>query len=322
MRVAVIGVGNVGARAVRQLLAHGVTDIVVSDAERGRADEVARQIGEGVRSSGRPMVGADVVLLAGATRVHGDQARAALDAGCDVVSASDAIEDVRALQALDDHARSLGRRVVIGAGMAPGLSGLLARLAASSFEQVEEIHIAKAGTGGPACARQHHRALSGDAVDWRDGRFVDRRGRSGRELVFFPEPIGGRDCYRAALPDALVLAPAFDGVERVTARLSATRRDRLTALLPMLRKPHADGGPGGVRVELRGTYEGGARGTEVLSAVDHPSVAAACVAALAVVRIHDDFEPGARGLGAVQDARPWLRILAERGVKAARFAAG
>lgn len=325
MRVAVVGVGNVGARAVRQLLSYAeVDEVVVSDAARGRADEVVRQIGEPtVRSSGRPMIGADVTLLAGAAGGHVDMARAAVAAGSHVVSVSDAVGDVRGLLGLDEEARAADRCIVVGAGMAPGLSGLLARLASTSFVDVEEIHVAKAGTGGPACARQHHAALSGDAIDWRDGAFVDRRGRSGRELVFFPEPIGGRDCYRAALPDAVLLAPEFDGVERVTARLSATRRDRVTALLPMMRKPHDDGGPGGVRVEVRGVRPDGGRDSEVLSAVDHPSAAAACVAALSAVRVADGGwgEPGARGLASVDDARPWLRVLAERGVKAARFTA-
>lgn len=135
------------------------------------------------------------------------------------------------------------------------------------------------------------------------------------------ETIGGRDCYRAALPDALLLAPEFDGVERVTARLSATRRDRVTALLPMLRRPHADGGPGAVRVEVRGIRPSGERDTEVLSAVDHPSVAAAVVAAVATQALLDGSWGilGSRGLAAVQDPGPWLRELARRGVKAARF---
>ncbi len=67
-----------------------------------------------------------------------------------------------------------------------------------------------------------------------------------------PIPIGAQDCYRAALPDALLLLPAFPGVRRVTSRVAATRRDRLTAGLPMLWPTHPEGGPGAVRVEVRG----------------------------------------------------------------------
>ncbi len=323
MRVGVVGVGNVGARVVRQLLSSSdVSSIVVSDSKAGRAGEVVRLINEShVTASATPWDGATVTVLASAPGDHRDIAQRALRHGSHVVSVSDSIPDVRALLELDYEAVSQGRSVVVGAAMAPGLTGLLTRLAARPFDMVEEIHVATAGTGGPACARQHHAALGGDAVDWRDGAFIDRRGRSGRELVFFPEPIGGRDCYRAALPDALLLAPEFAGVERVTARLSATRRDRVTALLPMLRRPHADGGPGAVRVEVRGIRASGERDTEVLSAVDHPSVAAAVVAAVATQALLDESWGmlGSRGLAAVQDPAPWLRELARRGVKAARF---
>src|SRR3546814_6619520 len=78
---------------------------------------------------------------------------------------------------------------------------------------------------------------------------------SGRELCWFPDPIGAEDCYRAELPDAVLLVPHFPLVDRVTARLSATRRDRITAHLPMLRKPHPEGLVGAVRVEVRRSEE-------------------------------------------------------------------
>ena len=143
-----------------------------------------------------------------------------------------------------------------------------------------ELHVARSGTGGPACARQHHRALTGQALDWRDGGWQRRPAGSGRELCWFPDPIGAEDCYRAELPDALLLVPALPGVERVTARLAATRRDRLSAHLPMLRKPHPEGLVGAVRVEVRGRQAGRSE-VLVLGALDRPAVAAGATAALA-----------------------------------------
>src|SRR5207249_5996156 len=129
------------------------------------------------------------------------------------------------------------------------------------------------GTGGPACARAHHRALAGAAIDWRDGEWRHRPAGSGRELCWFPDPVGAKDCYRAAAPDALLLVPAFPGVVRVTARVQANRRDRLTSRLPMLRPPHPEGGVGAVRVEVRGR-QGPSREVTVLGAIDPPAVAA------------------------------------------------
>ena len=83
------------------------------------------------------------------------------------------------LLGLDGLARRADRTVVVGAGFAPGLSCLLALHASTLFQRVDEVHVAKAGTGGPACARQHHWALAQPALDWRDGAWVRATGRLG-----------------------------------------------------------------------------------------------------------------------------------------------
>jgi hypothetical protein len=185
---------------------------------------------------------------------------------------------------------------------------------------VDEIHIAKSGTGGPACARQHHRALGRGAIDWRDGSWDARPGGSGRELCWFPDPIGPQDCYRAELPDALLVVPAFPGVRRVTSRVSATRRDRLTARLPMLWPTDPEGGPGAVRVEVRGRSDG--RGSVlVYGAMDRPAVAAGAVAAVACRFIVEGSLKrfGSAGLAESVDSLAFLSELARRGVRAAVF---
>jgi hypothetical protein len=237
-----------------------------------------------------------------------------------VVSVADDVDEVRSLLDLDTVARVNNVAVVIGAGFAPGLTCVLAAHAASLFDRVDEIHVAKAGTGGPACASTHHHALGSSAVDWRDGTWVKRRAGSGRELCWFPDPIGGADCYRAALPDALLLAPAFTGADRITARLAANRRDRVTARFPMLRPPHPEGGLGAVRVEVRG-QRGSGRAIQVLGAMDRPAVAAGAVAALASIAAgqRDLRREGAGGLAEMVEPVPFLTELARRGVKAAVF---
>lgn len=323
MRAAVVGAGAVGVRAARQLLFLGAVDsLAVVDTKRARLDAVVASLGKPARSAAdvtAALDGADVVILAG-PRGHRAAAEAALDRGASVVSVSDDVDDVLALLALDAEAVERGVHVVVGAGFSPGLSCLLAVHASRSFEEVEEIHVAKVGTGGPACARQHHVALQGPAVDGGQGTWQRRRGGSGRALVWFPDPIGAVDCYRAALVEPLLLAPAFPRVERVTARVGANRRDRLTAHLPMLRRPHPEGDLGAVRVEVRGR-QGQVRSDRVLGAVDRPAVAAGAVAALAARWAVDGrlARTGAGGLASLVDAGPFLVALADRGVKAAIF---
>ena len=209
---------------------------------------------------------------------------------------------------------------MVGAGFSPGLTCLLARHAAAALDRVDEVHVARVGTGGPACARQHHRALGEHALDWRDGGWVRRsRGLRARAVLVPRSDRRARLLPRRRCPTPLLLVRAFPRVDRVTARLAANRRDRLTARLPMLRRPHPDGGPGGVRVEVRGERERRRATSVVYGAMDVPVVAAGAVAALA-----------ARGRGrrhrprSVPVAWPssWTRCRCcrrwlERGVKAA-----
>lgn len=339
MRAVVLGVGAVGSRAARQLASSPeVTSIVVCDREPGRVDAVANSLGP--IASAEPwhpkvLDGADVLLVSAplATslvslapgRNSGPVGLAlveeALAAGVAVVSVADGMAEVEGLSRFRTAARAGGIPLVIGAGMAPGLTDVLVRQAAVPFDDVEEIHVSRAGTGGPACARQHHRALGDEALDWRDGEWARRPGGSGREICWFPEPVGGRDCYRAGLPDALLLVPAFPGVRRVTARVAATRRDRLTSALPMLRQPHPEGEVGAVRVEVRG-QRGGAREVRVLGAIDRPGVAAGAVAAMSCLwAVSGRFRsPVAGGLAELlRDPGEFLAELARRGVKAAVF---
>jgi saccharopine dehydrogenase-like NADP-dependent oxidoreductase len=325
MRVAVLGCGAVGARAARQLAStDDVERLVLADLDPARATEAVRSIAEPDRvvtgSLDGWADGADVGVLALPAGTHRAAAERLLEQGRHVVSVSDDVEDVLGLLDLDAEARVRGLSIIAGAGFAPGLTCVLAAHAAVTFDVVDEVHVAKVGTAGPACARVHHRALTGEAVDWRAGAWQRRRAGSGRELCWFPDPVGGQDCYRANLPDAHLLHGAFPDAERITARMGATRRDRLTAGLPMLRKPHPEGTIGAVRVELRGR-RGTARDIAILGAMDRPGVAAGCVAAVAAVFAGrgEAVRSGAGGLAELVEPVPFLAELARRGVRAAVF---
>jgi saccharopine dehydrogenase-like NADP-dependent oxidoreductase len=322
VRVLVCGAGAVGARAARHLVADaGTGRVLVHDADRKRQAAVVASLGDRAEGVGEPdPADADVVLLSSPSPRQVAVARAAVSAGRHVVSVADGVGAVERLLDLHAEARERGVVVAVGAGFGPGLSCVLAKHAAGELDQVDEVHVAHHGTGGPACARQHHHALRGVGLDWRDHSWRRRPAGSGRELCFFPDPIGGSDCYRAALPDALLLVPAFPGVGRVTARLAATRRDRMTAGLPMLRRPHAEGRIGGLRVEVRGR-RGQVRDTVVLGAVDRPAVAAGTVAAVTVRWLAGGrtLTTGAGGLATLVEPLPFLHELARSGVRAAVF---
>ena len=324
MRVAVVGLGAVGTRAARQLASTPeVETVVVADPKSARVAEVAASLGAkaSTHSVSTGLPDADVVVLAMPSALQPEMAADLVARGTSVVCTADSVEATRALLDLGPEAEARSVTVAVGSGFGPGFSCVLARFAAEGFDTVDEIHVARLGTGGPACARQHHDALAGEAIDWRDGGWQRRPAGSGRELYWFPDPIGAADCYRAELPDALLLVPAFPGVGRVTARLAATRRDRLTARFPMVRKPHPEGGLGALRIEVRGRGPEGID-VQILGAMDRPGVAGGAVTALAAVEIGSGraLRTGAAGLADLVEAKSFLSSLAQRGVKAARFA--
>lgn len=280
--VAVVGLGVVGARVARQLTSSSIP-VLVHDRRADLQNVTARALkaGEIDRAIDLHPGETSVVVLATPSR-QGSLTRRLVERGLNVVCTSDDVEDVRDLLELDGVARANNVSIVVGAAASPGLSGLLVAELASRVDVIDEIHVGVHGTGGPACARQHHRALAGDAPGWHDGEWISRPGGSGRELLWFPEPIGGRDCYRAELADPLTLQRAFPSASRISARMSATRRDRLTARLPMMSPPHAEGGIGGVRVEIRGS-RGGERRTEVAGTAERTGIISGAMASAAAL---------------------------------------
>lgn len=276
--VGIVGAGVTGSAVARAVAAAGVR-LAWFDTDRAAAERAMHRFGGVVVEEPDHLSVTDVIVLAHPVP-HAPLAAMLLGEGRDVVAMSDEVGDTKTLLDLDDLATYQGARLVVGASLAPGLSGLLARHLAQRLDVVDEIHVATHGTGGPACARQHHDALGSTSVGWHDEQWVERPGGSGRELCWFPEPIGAVDCYRAGLADPLVLREAFPGVRRISARVSATRRDRMTARLPMLTPPHRSGDLGAVRVEVRGGMADGERVTHIAGAAGRAGELAGTVAAL------------------------------------------
>lgn len=326
MRVSVLGVGATGsqvAKSLRRVLPDA--ELVLVDRDPRIAHDVAAGLGGevAVLPSLTHALPADVVVLCVPTGQHAELAATAVRRGAHVVSCTDAVNDLEPLFSLDGAARRAARCIVVGTGFSPGLSCILARHAAALFDEVEEIAVAKSGTGGPDCARQHHRALRARNWEWRDGGWIQRRGSSGRRLVWFPDLIGARDCYRAGLSEPFLLQRGFPGSRRLAARMAATRRDRLTGWLPMLRRPHADGGPGGLRVEIWGR-RAGVPELVVYGAVDHPAYVAGVVSAVSVVGLERGWFPpaGVFGLAEVADPVAMLTAVTRLGVQIETFEGG
>ena len=272
MTVWLVGNGIVGRRLARQLAGHAVVEHDPRVEPTPLADP------------------GDVAVLAHPV-VHAPLARAFALRGASVVTVGDDFDDSAALLDLAPTFEARGASLVVGAAMSPGLSGLLARHLADQLASVDEIHVAIHGTAGPACARAYHRSLSRRAHGWHDDEWADYLGGSGRELCWFPEPVGAKDCYRADFADPFLLHAAFPGVRRITARRSARRRDRFTARLPMLRVPHAEGRIGALRVEVRGANSSGGRECLVVGVAELVGTATAATAAAFTTLVLDGLVP-------------------------------
>ena len=267
-RVALVGSGVTGGRIAKRL------NIVAPGCQVIQVDP------RGDMSAAR---GADVAIL-----VHGGpQIRSAtrlVAMGVPIVSVTDRVADVQALLELDDTARLQGVPLVVGAGMSPGLTGLLARHLVGQLESCDEIHVAVHGTAGPACARQHHRAL-------------------------------------AELPSPMLVHQNFPEVHRISARVSANRRDRLTARLPMLSPPHREGGVGAVRVEIRGRAATGERITLIAGVAELVATSAAATAtAFAGAVLDGSLHAGVVSSGAAElDTLVLLHTIERLGVRLQEF---
>ena len=311
--VGVIGAGVVGSRVAETLRLFSHSQIYICDLEQVLAQRLAARLADNNTKLNvvdrHDLNSMKVVVIAGPSP-HLAIARELVSSGVSVVSTSDDIADCLNLLSLSKLASTHNATLVVGAASSPGMSGLLVRQVAESFDTIDEVHVALHGTGGPECARQHHRALAGQAIGWHDGEWLRRPAGSGRELCWFPEPVGAYDCYRGELPDPLLIKRAFPQLDRVSARVSATRRDRVFSRVPMLIPPQAEGGMGGLRVEVRGMKNGG-RLVDVVGVAERVGQVAGVVAAVTADAIASSelTAIGAHVLG--EDALPNKSLLAK-----------
>jgi hypothetical protein len=321
------GVGAVGMRAARQLIdTPGLDTLLITARGSSRAGEVADALGDRVRAvelrADDPIpAGVDSVAAALPGALVPPRARRALDAGVPFASTVDDAEAIESLLEVDEPARRAGVVLAPGCGLAPGLADVLARHASDALDSVDEIHVARAGAAGPACVAAVRRARRDPAVEWRDGEWHEDRHRDS-ELVWFPDPIGARECAPVHLGAAL-LVRAFPSVRRATVRLA----EPLTRRFTWSGRRGLDEGWGSARVEVWG-WRGQARESMVYGVIDRTAIAAgtvlavtaACLAGIAPgLGARDGPAGGVHGLAALVEPVPFLAELARRGVKAAVF---
>ena len=318
----VVGLGAVGTRAARQLVdTPGIDRLLLADRDQSQLAEIAIAFGPDAQAvdfaPGDPIpADVDVVVTALPAGVDHPVVTAAIAAAVPVASSEEEHDALEQLRVLDPNARGAGVAVGIGCGLAPGLVDALARHAASMFDKVDEIRVARTGWAGPASVATVRYERRVPVRTWHDGTWREDHPH-GDSLVWFPEPIGARDCRTVTGATAL-LVDAFPDVARIGVQLGEPpKRARL-------RRRFGDEGEwGAARVEVWGRRDGSFDCT-VYGVVERTAVAAGAVLAVVAARLAGALEPrldqpGVHGLGSLLDPVPFLAELAQRGVRAAAF---
>jgi saccharopine dehydrogenase-like NADP-dependent oxidoreductase len=246
----------------------------------------------------------------------------------------------RPTEAMKAEATRTGARIVLGTGLAPGISSLLARLGADRLGAVESVEVgvllSVGDAYGPASRAYLLEEISLRYAVCIEGREVPARPFGGYARVTFPPPLGRRVAYLFPFSDQ-VFFPKTLGARTALSRL-ALEPPWLGALLSVLlrlgptamlgRRAGAKERAQHLGAWLRRRYEGrdrygivveveGARGRVRASLVGRGQATATAVGAAAVVRALAEGEvkqPGIWLAEKVVPPEPFFGRLAARGL--------
>ena len=105
--------------------------------------------------------------------------------------------------------------IALGCGFAPGPRRRARRpRRARCSASVDDIRVARVGWAGPSSVAAVRHARRASVRSWHDGGWREEHPH-GETLVWFPDPIGGRDCSLVTGGGAL-LVDAFPNVPRIS----------------------------------------------------------------------------------------------------------
>ncbi len=251
MKVVVLGgAGDMGSAAVWDLAAQPqVERITIADYNFEGAQRLAQLVGDKAQALWVDANDHDLLVqviaghdaAAGAIgpfyKYEAKMARAAIEAGVPYVSLCDDYDAAQAVLEMDPLAKEKGVTVITGLGWTPGLSNVLARRAADQLDEVDEIHVAWAGSAsdseGYAVILHTIHIFTGMVPSFQNGELVSVPAGSGRELVRFPDPVGDIYVYHLGHPEPVTLPRFLPGVKTVTLKggLSEDELNRLAMFL-------------------------------------------------------------------------------------------
>src|SRR5215204_3010568 len=342
------GYGTVGRRVAADLAPDYSGRVVVAGRSAEKAAQLAAELGHGVR--GRRVDVGDLGSVEAALDSVGlvmsciDQPephllRAAIARGLAYTDIAPHLMTRRPTEAMKAEATRTGARIVLGSGLAPGISSLLARLGADRVGTVESVKVgvllSVGDAYGPASRSYLLEEIALPYAVCIDGREVPTRPFGGYARIDFPPPLGRRTAYLFPFSDQ-VFFPQTLGARTALSRLaleppwlatllSVLIRLRVTA---MLRRAGAEERLQRATAWLQRRYEGrdfygvvvevhGARGRVRSSLVGHVQASGTAIGAAAVVRSLAQGEVEQPGIWLAEQVvlpEPFFERLATRGL--------
>ena len=343
------GYGTVGQRIAADLAPDYPGRIVVAGRSLEKATQLAAELGHGVRaqqadvddpaSIQAALEGVGVVVSCIDQR-EPHLLHAAIAHGLAYTDITPHLMQRRPTQAMKAEAARSGARILLGAGLAPGISNMLARLGADRVGDVESVVsntlLSVGDIYGPASRSYIMEEIALSYSVLMDGRQQPAHAFVGAARVPFPSPIGWRRAYLFPFSDQvffpetlgartaftrLTLNPAWLGdLMSALVRLGvpalmrrrAGAQERFNRLMGWLQRKYAGLDWYGVVMEVHGS-----RGFVRASLIGHVQAAGTAIgaAALACALAEGEVErPGVSFAEQVVPPGPFFERLAARGL--------
>jgi len=210
--ILLVGCGAIGSVIAKHLCASDMIDTVVladvdgdlakrvATATRSRKARAMRLDASDEEALAEGMRGCTVVINAALPRFNPTIRKVALTSGVHYIDLAAESTDP---YAESDAWRAAGLTGLVGMGEDPGLSNLMARLAADGMEQVESIKVRDGDTASspeyPFVALFSPETFVEETLNasriWRDGKYEVVEPFGEREVFEFPEPVGPQTVY-------------------------------------------------------------------------------------------------------------------------------
>lgn len=254
MKIIVLGgAGDMGFHAVVDLVANkDISKVILADINEKKAKNKIKEIAS-KKVFFRPInlndhkdlvekiADADVVVgCAGPFYKFEKKAvLACLEAKKNYVSICDDYDAATSILDLDKEAKKNGVTILTGLGWTPGISNILVRHCANQMDEIEEAHIAWAGSGAdaPGYAVMMHtlHIFMARITTFRDGEEKQINGGTEKEIVRFPAPIGELSVYNVGHPEPVTIPRFIKGIKTVTLKGGLLERELAGASVALSR---------------------------------------------------------------------------------------